>query len=370
MSDAEASASGGIASGFRRLTLDDLDYVLPESLIAQQPVEPRDAARLLVVGPGDAIAEARVADLPRFLRPGDLLVLNDTRVVAARFFLRRTSGGRVEGLFLREQTPGRWEVLLRNAGRCREGERLSFETECSRPPAVTLRERGDDGHWLIEVTPPHRAADVLALVGMTPLPPYIRRDAGALRALEVTDRERYQTVYAKSPGAAAAPTAGLHFTPELLAALRRRGIEQAFVTLHVGEGTFKPVTADRLEDHVMHAESFDLPEATVEAIRRCRERGGRVTAVGTTTVRVLESCVDKAGTLVPRSGQTRLFILPPFRFRTVDVLLTNFHLPRSTLLALVMAFGGVERIRAAYRRAVETGCRFYSYGDAMLVFPA
>lgn len=369
MSGAETSASGDSASGFRRLTLDDLDYVLPESLIAQQPVEPRDAARLLVVGPGDGMTDACVADLPQFLRPGDLLVLNDTRVIAARFFLRRRSGGRVEGLFLSERSPGRWEVLLRNAGRCREGERLSFETACPCPPVVTLLERGDEGHWLIEIASAQRAEDLLAVAGIAPLPPYIRREVGVCRTDAATDRERYQTVYAKSPGAVAAPTAGLHFTPELLTALKERGIEQAFVTLHVGEGTFKPVTADRLENHVMHAESFDLPEATVEAIRRCRERGGRVTAVGTTTVRVLESCADESGNLTARGGQTRLFILPPFRFRTVDVLLTNFHLPRSTLLALVMAFGGVERVRAAYRRAVETGCRFYSYGDAMLIFP-
>ncbi len=377
--------------------LAELDYELPASLIAQHPAARREDARLLVVGPGDTLTDSRIRELPDILRAGDLLILNDTRVVRARFFLQRQTGGRVEGLFLHELSGGWWQVLLKNAGRCHVGEALTFMvSESPGPPggagySARLQERCEEGHWVIEVTPAASAAEVLDAVGITPLPPYIGRESqDAARgnpAEESLDRQRYQTVYARSPGAVAAPTAGLHFTEELLAKLDLAGIGRAFVTLHVGEGTFKPVTAPTLAEHEMHHEMFDLPPRTVEAVDRCRRGGGRVVAVGTTSVRVLESRVDPrrrlqldsgqqlgpepqlASALQPGRGLTNLLIYPPYSFACVDVLLTNFHLPRSTLLALVMALGGVARIRRAYAHAIERGYRFYSYGDAMLVLP-
>ncbi|MCC7293062.1 MAG: S-adenosylmethionine:tRNA ribosyltransferase-isomerase [Phycisphaerales bacterium] len=407
-----------------------LDYELPASLIAQHPAARREEARLLVVGPGDALTDSRISELPGILKAGDLLILNDTRVVRARFFLQRQTGGRVEGLFLHELSGGWWQVLLKNAGRCHVGESLRFlpspGSALATEVAFTarLQERCEEGHWVIEVTPAEPAAETLEAVGVTPLPPYIARERpGAARVdaaqghavrgvadEESLDRQRYQTVYARSPGAVAAPTAGLHFTDELLAKLEKAGIGRAFVTLHVGEGTFKPITAPTLADHEMHHEMFELPPRTVEAVDRCRRAGGRVVAVGTTSVRVLESraqpvlspqadpsvqpdtelrpggawssdvgplsdCGQSShgswphGRLLHGRGLTNLLIYPPYSFACVDLLLTNFHLPRSTLLALVMALGGVERIRRAYAHAVERGYRFYSFGDAMLVLP-
>lgn len=353
----------------------ELLYDLPAELIAQHAVEPRDAARLLVLDRASGRIEHRVfRDIGDYLRPGDLLVLNDTRVLPARFFARRASGGRVEGLFLHE-VAGLWRTLLRPAGRLRAGERIVFERPTDPPAALVLMERGDRGEWLVRPDPPAEPAALLAHVGETPLPPYIARPDHPTPA----DAQRYQTVYAARAGAVAAPTAGLHFTPELLDSLRAAGIRTAFVTLHVGMGTFAPIDVEDLADHAMHAEWFEAPAAALAAVDATRTAGGRVTAVGTTSVRVLESAArvradGPAGTLPGSvaadggvSGWTNVFIYPPCEFRLVDALLTNFHLPGSTLLALVMALAGIERIRAAYAAAIAERYRFYSFGDAMLI---
>ncbi len=346
-------------------TLADLEYELPPDGIAQVPVERRDDSRLLLVDrANETLIDARFADLPDFLRSGDCLVINDTRVVPARFWVRRHSGGRLEGLFVREVELGRWEVMLRSAGRLRRGELLTFDP----PDAVGIiaRESLGGGYWLFELSPAQATNEVLERVGRTPLPPYIRRERGHDIA-DSMDAERYQTVYARAAGSVAAPTAGLHLTADVFARLEARGVDVARLTLHVGPGTFAPIQVDRLEDHRMHAEWFELSEEAAMCIDRARSAGGRVVAVGTTSTRVLESRSDDAGRVRAGSDWTDIFIYPPYRFRAVDALVTNFHLPRSTLLALVMAFGGVERIRKAYAHAIEAGYRFYSYGDAMLI---
>lgn len=343
-----------------------LDYDLPPDRIAQQPCTPRDSARLLAVKRSTKnLTDSRIQDLPNWLRSGDLLVLNNTQVLAANFTLRRQTGGRIEGLFIREQRPGKWEVMLRGASRVSLGETLTFaDRRCE--SSVTARCNLGRGRWEIDVTPPEPATALLERVGRAPLPPYIHRQPET-DPRDDEDRRRYQTVFASHPGAIAAPTAGLHFTDELLAQLRQGGVQTATVTLHVGMGTFAPVTVDSLADHPMHEEWFEMTDDAANRINACRARGGRVVAVGTTSVRVLESRADDSGTVQSGTGQTQLFIYPPYRFKAVDVLLTNFHLPRSTLLALVMTFGGEELIREAYRHAVDGGYRFYSYGDAMLV---
>ncbi len=351
------------------LTADDFDYFLPPERIAQHPLAERDRSRLMVLRRGAGRIEHRVfAELPDLLTPGDLLVLNDTRVVPARFFCRRVTGGRVEGLFLREIESGRWEALLKRAGRCGVGERLTLlgagEAE------LELLESSGQGRWTIAVRPPVPAVELLERVGAVPLPPYIRREQ---HPGDAADREEYQTVYANRPGAAAAPTAGLHFTDRLMERLDQAGVETASVTLHVGPGTFAPVKTDRLDAHEMHAEWYELTALTAGRLNDARRAGRRIVAVGTTSVRVLESACDAEATFRPRTGWTDIFIYPPHRFRAVDALITNFHLPRSTLVMLVAAFcspggtDGVATILDAYRTAVEAGYRFYSYGDAMLI---
>jgi S-adenosylmethionine:tRNA ribosyltransferase-isomerase len=353
--------------------LQDFDYDLPAEAIAQEAVEPRDAARLLAHDLKDGATEhARVRDLPRLLRAGDLLVVNDTRVRAARLLARRPSGGRVEVLLLAPlgDDDGRWRVLARPASKLRPGEPLRVAAGAASAQAglrVDPLERGERGVWTVRLVPeadePVEAA--IARLGRMPLPPYIHRGEDDPRT--AGDRERYQTVYAREPGSAAAPTAGLHFTPELLERLEAGGVERAQVTLHVGEGTFRPVEVDDPSRHPMHAERLRVPPETAAAVARCRARGGRVVAVGTTSVRALESAADGAGGVRASEGDTRLFLLPGAEFRVVDALLTNFHLPRSTLLMLVAAFAGRERTLALYREALEQGYRFYSYGDAMLL---
>ncbi|MFO0964860.1 MAG: tRNA preQ1(34) S-adenosylmethionine ribosyltransferase-isomerase QueA [Gemmataceae bacterium] len=334
------------------------DFDLPPERIAQQPCAPRDRARLLVVPrEGAPFQHRHVFDLPDLLRPGDLLVFNDTRVVPARLLgKRRGTGGAWEGLFLKSLPDGSWEMLCQTRGKLKEGEWVDVDGL-----HLELVERLPEGRWRAR---PEAAADwptLLDRYGRVPLPPYIRKGVAAAE-----DRERYQTTYAREPGAVAAPTAGLHFTPELLARLEEKGVGQAFVTLHVGLGTFRPIEAVDYRQHAMHAEWGRLPEETVLAIRRTREVGGRVVGVGTTSVRVLETA-GREGELHPWSGETALFIYPPFSFRVVDLLMTNFHLPRSTLLLLVCAFAGTERMRAAYAEALAGGYRFFSYGDAMLL---
>ena len=333
----------------------DFTYDLPPELIAQAPLPERSAGRMLVLDRSTgAIADRRVRDLPQFLAAGDLLVLNDTRVVAARLFGRKSSGGRVE--ILLERALGECEALvqLRASKPVRPGLEISTAGGCLR----VLTREGDLWH----VRLPMSALDFFERWGEVPLPPYIQRPATEL------DQERYQTIFAREPGAVAAPTASLHFDEALLAELRDRGVGLAFVTLHVGAGTFQPVREEELESHVMHAERVTVGAATCEAIARTRAAGRRVVAAGTTVVRALESAAaSEESRCEPSSGETRLFIKPGFRFRVVDALLTNFHLPESTLLMLVCAFAGREPVLRAYRHAVESRYRFFSYGDAMLL---
>lgn len=345
------------------MRVDDFDYDLPRELIAQRPLARRDESRLLVLRrESGAIEHHCFRDIAELLAPGDLLVLNDTRVIPARLIGRRPTGGRIEVLLIAPEGD-MWRALLRGLARIKVGEKLSLEGGAL---ACTLAARLPDGQ--VHVAFDLGRDDVMAAlerVGRAPLPPYIRRpprddpDAAA-------DRERYQTVYAARPGAVAAPTAGLHFTPEVFAALDARGVRRTTLTLHVGLGTFRPVTAERTEDHVMHAEWFELPEAAAQAVVEARAAGRRVVAVGTTSARVLETLArqPKWGAA---SGWTDLFITPGFEFRVTDALLTNFHLPRSTLLMLVAAFAGRERVLAAYEEAKRLRYRFYSYGDAMLI---
>ena len=351
------------------LSTPDFDYSLDPALIAQQPSSQRDRSRLLRLRRRDgSTGDHTFSDLPELLRAGDLLVVNDTAVVPARFLCRRAGGARIEGLFLRELSPGHWEVMLRNAARSRGGETLSVQG--AGDIAVTLVSPLGDGRYEVAVTPATGALDLLGRFGTTPLPPYIHRSGR--HHDDQADRRRYQTVYAARPGAVAAPTAGLHFTEELLAALAAKGIRTVPVTLHVGVGTFAPVKTDDLTAHRMHAEWYELPTATAQAVQAARQEGRRIIAVGTTSVRVLESAAAK-GQFAPASGWTDLFIRPPASFRVVDALITNFHLPRSTLLMLVAAFcspgdeRGLDMILAAYAHAIAQGYRFYSYGDAMLI---
>lgn len=347
----------------------DLEYALPESLIAQRPTAERDVSRMLVVGRRNGyLRDAGIVDFPSFLGPGDLLVLNDTRVLPAKFSARRRTGGAFGGLFLEEVRPQVWQVLLTGSRRLRIGEIVALGGSAGNTVDLELLENIGEGRWTGKVHSDRPAEQILGEIGETPLPPYIRREPDDTRGVE--DRERYQTVYARVPGGVAAPTAGLHLTWNLIERARGMGVDVAYLTLHVGLGTFKPVTVDHLADHVMHEERFELSGEAAEAINRCRREGGRVVAVGTTCVRVLESVVRKASGLAVLeacTGRTNLLIHPPYPFRVVDVLLTNFHLPRTTLLALVMAFAGIDTIRRAYRHAVEQEYRFFSYGDAMFI---
>ncbi len=338
----------------------ELDYDLPEGLIAQAPLAERDHSRLLLLdrhGPG--LAHRSVRDLPGLMRPA-LLILNDTRVVPARLFATKPTGGRVEILLLERLSPAgareRWSAMARGSKSLRPDMRLRI-AESFEAAVVGVA----DGTVTLDLSSPLGVSAALASHGEIPLPPYIAR------AAEASDTERYQTVFARHEGSVAAPTAGLHLSPDLLAALEDAGHQKAYVTLHVGAGTFQPLRVDTLSDHVMHEERWQVPAATAQAIAAARDEGRPVLAIGTTVVRTLESAVDEAGVVHAGEGRTSIFITPGHTFRAVDALLTNFHLPRSTLLALVMAFHGIEATRAAYRAAVEARYRFFSYGDAMLV---
>ncbi|HRZ35495.1 MAG TPA: tRNA preQ1(34) S-adenosylmethionine ribosyltransferase-isomerase QueA [Candidatus Paceibacterota bacterium] len=376
----------------------DFRYALPPELIAQTPAVRREGSRLLVLDRrAGHIEHRRFVDLPDYLRPGDALVLNNSRVIPARLRAEKAGGGaRLEVLLAEEIAPNDWWVLLRPGKRVRPGTVLLFPPPAPdsharaapsqlgslSAPSVSraiVEAKNAEGHYRLRFEGPANIKDMLDLLGEVPLPPYITR-AGPPTS---EDRERYQTVFAHPPGSTAAPTAGLHFTARMIEALRGRGIRVCHVTLHVGLGTFAPVKTERLEDHVMHAEVFDLPQATAETIREARRAGHRVIAVGTTSVRVLESAASRARcdapgssaalSLSPGPGRTRIFIHPPYAFRAVDALLTNFHLPESTLLMLVSAFAapgetrGREMVLAAYQEAIREGYRFYSYGDAMLL---
>ena len=338
---------------------EEFDFNLPEALIAQQPVEPRDRSRLLVVRRREGIWEHRsFADLPGLLDPRDVLVRNNTRVVAARLLGQRVAtGGAWEGLFLRVRPGGDWEILAKTRGRPAEGEQVRVGKGLN----LTLRTRLGEGRWVVHPENDGLAVDLLAEHGEVPLPSYIRKGiAGA------ADRERYQTLYAQAPGAVAAPTAGLHFTASLFERLGERGIAWVDATLHIGIGTFRPIEAERIEDHSLHAEWAELRPEAVAVLQSRRSAGGRVVAIGTTSARTLESAAA-GGSLQPFSGETALYLKPGHDFRGFDALITNFHLPRSSLLVLVSAFAGVDLVRAAYAEAIREGYRFYSYGDAMLI---
>jgi S-adenosylmethionine:tRNA ribosyltransferase-isomerase len=354
----------------------DFDFLLPKELIAQAPIEPRDAARLLVArGRGSAPHDAIVRDLPELLREGDLVVVNDTRVLPARVRGRRSTGGQVELLFLEpagmaEAKAEVWRAMVKPAKKMRPGERVTCSGGVE---AIMVEREAESGYWLArlvggEGTPqPTNHFERLSLAGTMPLPPYIER------AATEHDTERYQTVYARARGAVAAPTAGLHFTEELFERLSSAGIRRASVTLHVGAGTFLPVTAERLEEHRMHSERFELSEETAREIRDCRSRNGRIVAVGTTSARVLESCAVShpafdRDVVEPRSGDTDIFLHPGSGPRVCDGLFTNFHLPKSTLLMLVASFLGMEAMEELYQAAIERRYRFYSYGDASLLW--
>jgi S-adenosylmethionine:tRNA ribosyltransferase-isomerase len=339
--------------------LSDFDYHLPPDRIAQRPTPRRDESRLMVIERhGDGVRHRRFSDLPELLKPDDLLVVNDTRVVPARLYGRKETGGRVELLLSRPVGDGRWEAMVR--GKTRVGSRLLLAGGTLTATVETV-EAGPTR--VVRLEPAERLDAILRDHGEIPLPPYIDRPTGDTEE----DRERYQTVFSAQPGAVAAPTAGLHFTPELLARLEARGIERVAVTLHVGPGTFRPVTAEWITDHRMETERYTVSEAAAATIEAARSEGRRILACGTTATRVLETVWQRHGAVVAGAGESDLFLYPGERFGVVDGLITNFHLPRSTLLMLVAAFTGRQRILAAYAEAIQEGYRFYSYGDAMLV---
>jgi S-adenosylmethionine:tRNA ribosyltransferase-isomerase len=352
--------------------ISDFDYELPEELIAQRPLGRRDASRMLVLDRAESRwRDGSFSEFPSELREGDCVVVNNTRVFPARLEGRREpTGGRVELLLVRrrEDLEGEtWEALARPARRLDAGARVAFGD--GRLSAEVLSATEDGVRRVVRFQTSEEGGDFAALLeefGRVPLPPYIKRESEDLASRD-EDRERYQTVYAAAPGAIAAPTAGLHFTPEIFERLRARGVRVAELTLHVGYGTFAPVRAEDLSRHSVAPESFELSDEAADALNEARARGGRVVAVGTTTVRALESSADERGRVSAGRGETGLTVTPGYRFRAADALLTNFHLPRSSLLVLVSAFAGRELVLAAYRHAVGAGYRFYSYGDCMLV---
>jgi S-adenosylmethionine:tRNA ribosyltransferase-isomerase len=344
------------------MLLADFDYELPEDLIAQHPLGERDAGRMLVLDRAErAWRDSLFAELPSYVREGDVVVLNNTRVFPARLVGRREpSGGRVELFLVRERAPLIWETLARPARRLQQDARVSFGNGRLRAQVVELLE---DGRRLVRFECDDSFEDAIEELGQTPLPPYIKRVGESLDE----DRERYQTVYARERGAIAAPTAGLHFTPRVINELKARGASLIEITLHVGYGTFEPVRAEDLSEHSVAPEQYEISAAVAEAINEAQARGNRIIAIGTTTTRALESAVDEEGRVRAGTRMAQLTIIPGYRFRVVDALLTNFHLPRSSLLVLVAAFAGRELILDAYAHAVKARYRFYSYGDCMLI---
>ncbi len=341
------------------MQVDAFDFKLPPELIAQAPAEPRDAARLLVIG--ETPQDRSVRDLPRLLRAGDLLVLNRTRVLPTRFDARRRRGDRpIQITLVVDLGADRWSAFARPGRHLVAGDALELAPDL----AAEVLAKDADGRFTLELhARTGSAIDTIRAEGAMPLPPYIRRPAAG----DAADRDRYQAIFAEVEGSVAAPTASLHFTPNLMDELGARGVRHAFLTLHVGLGTFLPVKVADTAEHVMHPERYDLPEATVEAIRCTQAAGGRIVAVGTTVLRVLEASAREGGELRSGAGSTRLFITPGYRFLVVDRLLTNFHLPRSTLFMLVAALAGLERMQAAYAHAIARRYRFFSYGDACLI---
>ena len=341
------------------LRLDDFDFALPRELIAEHPCEPRERARLLHIPAAGPFADKHVADLPDLLRPGDLLVCNDTKVVPARLVGKR-GAATIEVTLYRDEGGGRWRAFAKGARRLRPGDQLDFAPDFVAAVVAKHPEGDITLHFGLDGEAFRRA---LARYGAMPLPPYIKRPSGG----DQRDQKDYQTMFARNEGAVAAPTAGLHFTPALIAALAGRGIGLATLTLHVGPGTFLPVKTDNPRQHRMHAEWGELSAKTAERIAATRRAGGRIVALGTTSLRLLKSAAAETGEIRPFAGETRLFILPGYRFCAIDLLLTNFHLPRSTLLMLVAALAGLDRIKSAYAHAIANHYRFFSYGDACLI---
>ena len=345
---------------------EELNYYLPSELIAQIPLSVRSDSRLLVLNRSSVqVLDSRFRSLGDFLSPGDCLVLNDTKVLQARFFARRTTGGKLEGLFLAADSEGVWTAYLKGIRKLKLGEEfyLKDRQKADFCKAVLLEKTGL-GMCRLLIKTDEDAQTVLDEIGFPPLPPYIKRDDDP--AIAAQDEQRYQTVYARQSGAVAAPTAGLHFTKPLIEQLKQAGIQFAFITLHVGAGTFMPVTADNIEDHKIHREKFSIDRENAAIINAAKIKGGRIIPVGTTSTRVLET-VAADSQIEAVAGTTELFITPGYRFKMIDAMITNFHLPKSTLLALIAAFAGLENILAAYNHAIEKRYRFYSYGDAMLI---
>ena len=339
-----------------QLKKSDFYYDLPPELIAQTPAEPRDSSRLLVYHRDTKRIEHKIfRDILGYLKAGDVLVVNRTRVLPARLFAHTQNGGRAEVLLLKRRSLDEWEVLVRPGKKCRVGAKLTVNQELS----LEVVSVTDSGERIVRFFYEGAFEDVLSRAGSMPLPPYIHE--------KLKDPERYQTVYSKENGSAAAPTAGLHFTPELLERIRAMGVEIAEVLLHVGLGTFRPVKEENVLDHKMHSEYYEVSEEAAEIVNRARREGRRIVAVGTTSVRTLETVADEAGMLRPCKGNTEIFLYPPYRFKCVDALITNFHLPESTLLMLVSAFCSREEVMEIYRTAVEEKYRFFSFGDAMLI---
>ncbi len=353
---------------------DLFDFDLPDPLIALEPVSPRDAARLLVVRPGQGLEDRSMRDLPALLQPGDAVVVNDTKVIkAALLGMRVRDDGKSRVMFnlVKRLDESRWRAFARPAKRLKLGDQLHFGHDGRVCLLGTLGARvsdmreGGEVELTFNLHGPY-LDEAIDVVGDMPLPPYI----ASKRAVSAADEESYQTMFARREGAVAAPTAGLHFTPALMEALSARGISRHTVTLHVGAGTFLPVKAEDTSEHRMHAEWGEVSQTTADALNAVRANGGRIVAIGTTALRVLESAAQEDGTIGPFSGETEIFITPGYRFKGVDALVTNFHLPRSTLFMLVSAFSGLDTMKAAYAHAIEAGYRFYSYGDASLLFPA
>lgn len=345
---------------------EELNFELPAELIAQIPAAERSESRLLVLDRSTGkLTDTLFSKIGEYLRAGDCLVLNDTKVLPARFFAHRQSGAKLEGLWLGETEAGIWRVMLKNSRKIKPGESIILTDRQGKDyREIKAVEKNKEGIWSLDIGENWVSEQVLGEIGFAPLPPYIKRGNGTEDYQ--TDIKRYQTVYAKQSGAVAAPTAGLHFTEELLGNLEAKGVEMAHVTLHVGAGTFKPVTAERIEDHDIHSEEISITEEAAAKINSTLDKGGRIVAVGTTSVRTLESlAID--GRVVPGSKATKLFIQPGYQYKIVDAMITNFHLPKSTLLALVGAFAGMETMMGAYKHAIEQKYRFFSYGDAMLI---
>ena len=335
----------------------DFDFYLPEELIAQTPLERRDASRLLTLDKTTgAVGHRHFYDLPQFLRPGDCLVMNDSRVLPARLIGRRPTGGACEVLLLVDKGEGLWECLVRPGRKLKPGAQVIFgEGQLT----ATIEAEVEDGKRLVRFHYQGIFLEILEQLGKMPLPPYIKA--------ELQDQERYQTVYSKVVGSAAAPTAGLHFTPELLRQIREMGVKECYVTLHVGLGTFRPVKAEDIQDHEMHSEFCQISQETADVINETKRNGGRVICVGTTSCRTIESFAAEDGTMTARSGWTNIFIYPGYKFKVMDALVTNFHLPQSTLIMLVSALAGREHVLAAYEEAVRERYRFFSFGDAMFI---